>query len=326
MKIFLKILKLSLPFILGIGILWWMYRGNNWTDFFHILTDEMHWGWMLTSFIFGILAQQVRAWRWRMALSPIGEHPRRRSCEDAIFISYATSLVVPRIGEVMRCGAIKRSDGVSFSKSLGTVITERIIDSLVMLILTALALLMQIPVFIKFVHTTGLDLGSFLRGFTTTGYLVTLICLLAIVGTGFYLIRTRFSRFCDFWQNLKSGLLSLRKVKNLPLYITLSFSINLCYFLHFYLAFFCFDFTSHFGSAAAFLIFCVGSFAVLVPNPNGAGPWHFAVKTMLVLYGVAEVDAINFALVVHTVQTGLVILLGVVGALGLNLRKKINTQ
>ena len=62
-----------------------------------------------------------------------------------------------------------------------------------------------------------------------------------------------------------------------------------------------------------FLIFCVGSFAVLVPTPNGAGPWHFAVKTMLVLYGVAEPQAILFALVVHTVQTALVVVLGVGG-------------
>ena len=57
-------------------------------------------------------------------------------------------------------------------------------------------------------------------------------------------------------------------------------------------------------------MFIVGSIAVIVPTPNGAGPWHFAVKTMLILYGVAETQALFFVLIVHSVQTLLVVLLG----------------
>jgi hypothetical protein len=64
--------------------------------------------------------------------------------------------------------------------------------------------------------------------------------------------------------------------------------------------------------------FIVGSIAVIVPTPNGAGPWHFAVKTMLILYGVADVHALYFVLIVHTVQTMLVILLGVYAWVALN--------
>ena len=121
----------------------------------------------------------------------------------------------------------------------------------------------------------------------------------------------------DLWQ----GIISLRDVDNLPLYLFYSILIWVGYFLHFYTAFFCFDFTSGFSLSASFLIFCVGTFAVLVPTPNGAGPWHFAVKTMLVLYGVAEQQAILFALVVHTVQTALVVVLGIFGWLRISLRK-----
>ena len=61
----------------------------------------------------------------------------------------------------------------------------------------------------------------------------------------------------------------------------------------------------------ALVTFIVGSIAVIVPTPNGAGPWHFAVKTMLILYGVADTDALYFVLIVHSVQTLLVVLLGV---------------
>ena len=322
MKILKKILQLALPFAFGLGILWWMYRGTDWRDFFRSVFGEMKWGWMLFSFVFGILAQQIRAWRWKLALEPLGEHPRRSSCENAIFISYAASLVIPRVGEVTRCGTLKKYDGISFTKSLGTVVTERMVDSLVMLLLTATAFLCQIPVFLKFLRTTGMDFRGFFGQFTSTGYLVTVLCLIMAVGACIFLLRRYYSRGRDLLKDLWAGVLSLKDVRNLPLYILMSFGINLCYYLHFYVAFFCFNFTSSISPIEAFLIYCVGMFAVLVPTPNGAGPWHFAVKTMLVLYGVAEKEAILFALVVHTLQTGLVVLLGAFGFARLSMKDK----
>lgn len=314
-----------LPFVLGLGILWWMYRGTDWSDFGHYVLHEMNWWWMLLSLAFGILPQMARAWRWKMALEPLGEHPRRTSCTDAIFMSYAASLVIPRVGEVTRCGTLKTSDGVSFTKSLGTVVTERLVDSLLMLLFTGIAFLLQLPMFLRFLKETNTNLGDLLHRFTGTGYIVTFICLVAALIAGVVAIR-RFSFFKkgrDMLRDMWEGILSLRKVRNLPLYLFYSVLIWVGYFLHFYIAFFCFDFTAHLSIGAAFLIFCVGTFAVLVPTPNGAGPWHFAVKTMLVLYGVAETQAIMFALTVHTIQTALVVLLGAFGWARINSKKKL---
>lgn len=316
-----------LPFVLGLGILWWMYRGTNWSDFGHYVLHEMNWWWMLLSLAFGILPQMARAWRWKMALEPLGEHPRRTSCTDAIFMSYAASLVIPRVGEVTRCGTLKTSDGVSFTKSLGTVVTERLVDSLLMLLFTGIAFLLQLPMFLRFLKETNTNIGDLLYRFTGTGYIVTFICLVAALIAGFVAIR-RFSFFKkgrDMLRDMWEGILSLRKVRNLPLYLFYSILIWVGYFLHFYIAFFCFDFTAHLSIGAAFLIFCVGTFAVLVPTPNGAGPWHFAVKTMLVLYGVAETQAIMFALTVHTIQTALVVLLGAFGWARINSKRKLTS-
>lgn len=316
-----------LPFVLGLGILWWMYRGTNWSDFGHYVLHEMNWWWMLLSLAFGILPQMARAWRWKMALEPLGEHPRRTSCTDAIFMSYAASLVIPRVGEVTRCGTLKTADGVSFTKSLGTVVTERLVDSLLMLLFTGIAFLLQLPMFLRFLKETNTNVGDLLHRFTGTGYIVTFICLVAALIAGVVAIR-RFSFFKngrDMLQDMWEGILSLRKVRNLPLYLFYSVLIWVGYFLHFYIAFFCFDFTAHLSIGAAFLIFCVGTFAVLVPTPNGAGPWHFAVKTMLVLYGVAETQAIMFALTVHTIQTALVVLLGAFGWARINSKRKLTS-
>lgn len=316
-----------LPFVLGIGILWWMYRGTNWSDFGHYVLHEMNWWWMLLSLAFGILPQMARAWRWKMALEPLGEHPRRTSCIDAIFMSYAASLVIPRVGEVTRCGTLKTADGVSFTKSLGTVVTERLVDSLLMLLFTGIAFLLQLPMFLRFLKETNTNVGDLLYRFTGTGYIVTFICLVAALIAGLVAIR-RFSFFKkgrDMLRDMWEGVLSLRKVRNLPLYLFYSVLIWVGYFLHFYIAFFSFDFTAHLSIGAAFLIFCVGTFAVLVPTPNGAGPWHFAVKTMLVLYGVAETQAIMFALTVHTIQTALVVLLGAFGWARINSKRKLTS-
>lgn len=318
------IFKAALPFVLGICILWWMYRDTNWNDFTDYVVHRMNWWWMALSLVFGVLAQQVRAWRWKLALAPLGEHPRRRVCENAIFLSYASSLFIPRIGEVARCGTLKKYDGVPFAKALGTVVTERFIDCLVILLLTACAFLSQLADVLHFLKQTGTDFGSSFVRYTGTGYIVAAVCIVAVVLSVFVAFRrfSIFSRGKNAVRNLWAGITSLRGVNNFPLYIFFSLAVWGCYFLHFYTAFFCFDFTSTIGPAQAFLIFCIGTFAVLVPTPNGAGPWHFAVKTMLVLYGVAEAPAIMFALVVHTIQTFEVVLLGAFAWVDLSYRKQ----
>ena len=106
---------------------------------------------------------------------------------------------------------------------------------------------------------------------------------------------------------------------HMPLFVFYTAGIWLCYLLHFYLTFFCFGFTEHLGILAGLVMFVGGTFAVVVPTPNGAGPWHFAVITMMMLYGVSDDDASTFALIVHGIQTLLVVLLGLYGWLRVSL-------
>lgn len=315
MKILLNFFKIIVPFALAIGILWWMYRGTDWQMLLRCGIDEMDWGWMLISLAFGVVPLVFRALRWRMALLPMGENPSSRVCTDAIFLSYASSLVIPRIGEVTRCGTLKSYAGVSFTKSLGTVVTERIIDSVLMLLLAVVAFFSQLPQFMRFLEETNFDYHVIVGRFTSTGWWVTILCCFFGLGfTAYLFFRLQiFKKTREKMQGFVDGLISLKDVKNFPLYLLYSVGIWVGYYLHFYLAFYAFDFTSGIGPLAGLLVFCAGTFAVLVPTPNGAGPWHFAIKTMLVLYGVAEQPAILFALVVHTIQTALVVLLGAIG-------------
>ncbi|MBQ5507899.1 MAG: flippase-like domain-containing protein, partial [Prevotella sp.] len=130
----------------------------------------------------------------------------------------------------------------------------------------------------------------------------------------------------DTLHGIWQGIISLKKVENAPLFLIMSLAIWVCYFLHHYLAFFCFEATSNLGFSCGLVTFIVGSFAVIVPTPNGAGPWHFAVKTMLILYGVADNDALFFVLIVHSVQTLLVVLLGIYAWITLLFTEKRETE
>ena len=318
-----KTLNIGVPLLLGGAILYWMYRGMEWRSIEHVLWHQMNWWWMIASFPFGILAQMIRGWRWKQALEPLGERPRTSTTVYAIFISYAASLVVPRIGEFSRCGVLKRWEGTSFTKALGTVVTERAVDSLIILVITLAVLLGQLPVFLSFFDKTGTRFDELLGMFSTTGYIVTLLCGV-MAAMSLYVVRKKlafYERVKSTARGLMDGIMSLKGVRNVSLFLIYSIGIWGAYFLHYYLTFFCFEETAGLGLTCAAVTFIVGSIAVLVPTPNGAGSWHFAVKTMLILYGVADVPALYFVLIVHTVQTMLVALLGVFGFAMLSVKR-----
>ncbi len=323
-----NILKVGWSLFLGGAILYWMYRDFNFQQVEYVLFHKMDWTWMILSFPFGILAQMFRGWRWKQTLEPLDERPRTGVSTNSIFLSYALSLVVPRIGEFARCGVLKRWDGISFPKALGTVVSERVIDSLLVLVIAGGVFLLQIPVFLNFFDKTGTSMEGILRQFTAMGYLVTAICGVAVVGLLHILLKKLaiYNKVRATLHGLWQGVISLRGVRNVPLFVAFTLGIWLSYFLHYYLTFQCFESTSHLGIMCGLVTFIIGSIAVIVPTPNGAGPWHFAVKTMLILYGIPSTDALFFVLIVHSIQTLLVVALGIYAWTSLAFTRKVKNE
>ena len=130
-----------------------------------------------------------RGWRWRQTLEPVGERPRTSVSIHSVFLSYAASLVIPRVGEFTRCGVLKRYDGVSFPKALGTVVTERAIDSLLVMGITAIVLLLEMSTFGMFFRKTGTNLESILHRFSWAGYFVATVSVVAILILLHFLLR-----------------------------------------------------------------------------------------------------------------------------------------
>ena len=191
-KLLKKTLKLILPIVLGGFILFWVYRDFDFVEAGDVLKHGTNWWWMLFSLLFGIFAQVFRGWRWRQTLEPLDAFPKRRDCVNAIFVSYAASLIVPRIGEVSRCGILAKYDDVSFAKSLGTVVTERLVDTLTILLITGITVLLQMPIFVTFLQQTGTKIPSMMHLLTSVWFYIVLFCFIGVAMLLYYLRKTLF--------------------------------------------------------------------------------------------------------------------------------------
>ena len=318
-KILNKTLKTLFPLLLGAFILYIIYKDFDFSQIW-ISLKEMDMFWFTMTTIFIILSHIIRGLRWKLALAPLGLHPTSSTSINSIFVAYAANLVIPRVGEVSRCVILEQYDRIPFAQSLGTLVTERLIDTLVVILMTTIAVSLQWPVFIEFINeagiaTPGKDIG---------GWIVILLSAAAIMTMLYFIIRKMalWKKIRSFITRFSDGLLSLRKMKNGWLFILETLGIWFCYFMQFYLCFFYFPYTSHLSFLAGLLLFVAGSIAVVVPTPNGAGPWHFAVISIMILYGISSTDASVFAFIVHSTQTLIVAILGIYALIMLQFKKR----
>ena len=318
-----NILKVTIPFCGGGAILWWVYRDFDFSEAFSANT-HIGWHWILLSLVFEILSHVLRGIRWRQTLRPLGATPGIHNCVMAIFLSYASNFIIPRLGEVLRCSVLTRYEGVPFSKSLGTVVTERMVDALILGGSIIAILFLQNDIFTRFFVQTDTDLSALSTQLLSFRFLAIAAGMVALLALAIYLLYrlSFFHKVKAMLQNVKEGIYSLRHVRNFPLFVFWSLAIWGCYFLQFYLAFFAFTGIESLSLTAALACFAAGSVGVIVPTPNGAGSWHFAVIAMMMLYGIAESQAALFALVVHGTQTFMLLLLGVYALIGFALIKR----
>lgn len=323
-KILSNILKIVLPLLIAGGILYYMYRDFDFAEAKHIFLHEMNLWWLLATVIPITLSHVMRGLRWLITLEPLGYRPKAADSIDSIFIAYASNILIPRVGEVSRCAVLTKYDGVPFSKALGTLVAERLVDMLLVVLFVCTVLVTQMGVFASFFAETGTNEDALIALLTSPKtYLVSIGTIAAIVVLWLVLRKTAFyAKMMKQVRNFVDGLLSLRTMRRKGLFLFYTIGIWVCYFLEFYLAFFCFPFSAELGMVKAMVIFAAISLAIIIPTPNGAGPWHFVVISMMTLYGVSQTDASSFALIVHTFQTLGVILLGAYGWVALQVRNK----
>jgi uncharacterized protein (TIRG00374 family) len=286
-----------------------------------VLRNDVNYFWVWVSLIIGIFSHISRAMRWNLLIEPLGSKPGLLNTFLAVMTGYLMNLVIPRMGEISRCGVLSKYEKISFPRLIGTVVTERVIDVLMLLFMTLLALIAQSGYILSFIRQNPAMKGK-AAGLVSSPLLIggLLLLLLIIITLRKKILNTRLYRqIGNILQHLKEGIISFRYVKKKGAMIFHSFFIWIMYYLMLYTAFFAFDFTQGLSPLAGLTTFVMGSFGMLAPVQGGLGTWHFMTKESLALYGVSNENGIIFAFVAHTTMNLLLIVLGLLSLMALPL-------
>ena len=316
--------KVVLPLGFGFLLLWWLFREMDLTEIWNVIRHGVRYDIILFSLLFGLFANIVRGLRWGLLIETLGVRFKRSNAINAVLGNYAVNLVLPRVGEVWRCGIVAKYDKISFSKLLGTLLIDRVSDTIMVGTITLFIFIFNIDFFISFFAKNPALLEGF-HAMLNSIWIYALAIGLAILVwfvfkymSHFTLVRKAKDLLLNVWAGMKSIWLMDRKW----LFLVQTLLIWSGYFCYFYITFYAFDFTRELGIGVGLIAFTMSSIGVAVPVQGGIGPWHFMVIATLVCFGVNENDAAAFALVVHTVQTVWTGLCGLAGIVALPLTNK----
>ena len=148
-----KTLKLTLPLLVGGFLCWYAYQQFTEEQFAEIKKTFLSadYFYIILSVFLGFLADMSRAVRWECLLRPMGFCTSLLHRAMAVFMGYLVNVTIPRSGEVSRALLVSNYDGVPFEKSFGTIISERVIDLLLLTAFTGVAFVLQFNVISSFI-------------------------------------------------------------------------------------------------------------------------------------------------------------------------------
>jgi len=314
-----RFLKNSLQFLVSFGvafgIFWYLYGGNLPATIQRL--SEVDYRWLSLSILLGIWGHWLRSYRWKLLLIPTGHNPSNWRALMALFLGYLANLALPRLGEVTRCLSLRKTDKIPVTISFGTVVTERLLDVLCLAVITLAAIFIEFEKLSEFFGKLFKEKLSGIEHLIVPLLLGSLGLMVLLV-----LIWWRFKdriRKTFWWNKLRSGLRelwnglsSISRVKQRWQLWGSTLLIWMVYFFMSYVVFFALDATSGLNWQAALSMLVMGGLAMSAPVQGGLGAYHYLVSALLIYYGVARNDGLFFAFVLHTSQTLLVIISGLV--------------
>ncbi len=287
--------------------------------------ESFDYSWILLSIGISFFSHFLRAWRWSLLLKSSGHHATTLNSYFAVMIGYLMNSVFPRLGEVARCGVMNRTDKVPVAFSIGTVVTERFIDLIMLLLLTFITFILQFDLLESYL----LDAQAYiLESLEEKWWILVLLALVGIFGM-YILFFSKLAKSINLIKKVRSfvdqviqGILSIKKLKNQKGFWASTVAIWLMYFLMLYVITFGSDITKDLGILAGMSILVMGSFGMATPVPNGIGPFHILVAGVLGLYGISNGDGEVFALIMHASQFITVLVFGSISLILVNVMYK----
>jgi uncharacterized protein (TIRG00374 family) len=304
-----SIVKYLISSLLAAGLLYWAFSKSelHYNDI--LLTfQRADYNWVAASVIIAIISHLLRALRWEQLLEAMSYHPRTVRTFSAVLIGYFANFLVPRLGEVSRCGSLKKTANIPFEESFGTVITERLIDLLSLVVLVGITFIFEWEPLQQSLFPT-LKLPS--------GTLIIVASVLGLIGLGVLW------KFKDLLKNIGeeskigkmllgwiAGIGSIRNLTSPRKFIGYSIGIWLCYFLSTYTLFLAFPISENLGLSAALTVLVMGTFGMATPTQGGIGAYHSLVASAFVFYALSYKDGFMLATFFHGTQMITLLLLG----------------
>jgi uncharacterized protein (TIRG00374 family) len=304
-----SIVKYLISSLLAAGLLYWAFSKSE-LHFNDILLtfQRADYNWVAASVIIAIISHLLRALRWEQLLGAMSYHPGTVRTFSAVLIGYFANFLVPRLGEVSRCGSLKKTANIPFEESFGTVITERLVDLLSLVVLVGITFIFEWEPLQQSLFPT-LKLPS--------GTLIIVASVLGLIGLGVLW------KFKDLLKNIGeeskigkmllgwiTGIGSIRNLTSPGKFIGYSIGIWLCYFLSTYTLFLAFPISENLGLSAALTVLVMGTFGMATPTQGGIGAYHSLVASAFVFYALSYKDGFMLATFFHGTQMITLLLLG----------------
>ncbi len=328
----LKILRFFVFLFTALFLLYLAFRG---IDLSQVWQDLKHarYIWLGITIPAGILSHIFRAWRWNLLIEPLNYKPKLSHTFYAVMSGYLANLALPRLGEVVRCGSLTKTDKVPFDALLGTVITERIVDFLFLVLLLLITFFIKINFFGHFFVTHIFHpLGT--RFSTLFSYPITLLSITGIVILiilAIWILRKKIMQFTlirktfDFLTGIIIGIKTIASLKNKPMFILSSFLIWLMYYFTAWLVMYMLPETSSLTPLDGLFLLVVGSIAMVIPVQGGIGAYHWLMSLALLnLYGIPKETGLVLATLAHESQTLMILIVGSFSIIMIVLQKNKN--
>lgn len=265
--------------------------------------------WVGLSVLLGILAYVSRAIRWNYLLKPLGYQPKLSNNLFIVLISYLTNLGIPRSGEILRATALATYEDVPFEKGFGTIVTERVVDVIMLLIIISTTLLLQTEIIIEFLQNKGFNYNSIL-----------LLLVSGIVGALIFIVFIKRSstkvalKIKGFVKGLLDGVLSIFKMEKKWAFVLHTIFIWACYIGMFWVIKYTVSETAGLTISQLLVAFVAGAFAMTTTN-GGIGLYPIAVSKALAIYGIDSVSGDAFGWIMWISQTIVIVVFGAISFL-----------
>ncbi len=288
--------------------------------------------WLAFSLATMLVNLAIRSWRWQYLLEPLG-HARFASSFRATAVGFAASAILPaRAGEVIRPYFLSRQEDISATGAFATVILERLLDMVTVIVLLAIYVIFFAPattpdnaVAFETVKWAGITAGA--------AAVVGLVVLFFLAGHPARLAQT-LARLETVLPSALAGLLArvaekfatglgvIRRPGRLLVALVLSFPLWLSIAAGIWSAAVAFHIAVPF--AGSFVVVALLVVGVAVPTPGAVGGFHAAFRfAATTFFGAPDDAAVGAAIVAHLFTVGPTLLLGLMFAAeeGLNLSR-----